>query len=193
MCLLIDTPVAAGFVVIDNHLMPLPVALTWCKHDGTCTFQHRNQIRYDDGLGKQILTRSEEWGTLPFPDAIGDMEIGAMTRPYTEMTVLKTIGDGVRQGGILNPRLSLVVDIAPGTGRVGCAKKAWRHQLSEFPSTRLDAQLIILTTVGHQSSYIIIYIIYRIRGETVLSQMRIGTDFNGAQRVVDLKTLQMGI
>ena len=93
--------------------MALPVALTWCKYDGTRTFQHRNQIGYDDGLGKQILTRSEEWGTLPFPDAIGDMEIGAMARPYTEMTVLKSVGDGVRQGGILNPRLSLVVDIAP--------------------------------------------------------------------------------
>ena len=94
--LLIDTSLAAGRVVIDNHLMALPVAFTWCEYDGTGTFQHRNQIRYDNRLGKQILTCSEEGRALPSPDTVVDVVIDAMTGPYTEMAVLKTIGDGIR-------------------------------------------------------------------------------------------------
>ena len=192
MRFLINTSVTFGCVVIDNHLTALPVALTGCEHNGTGTFQHRNQIRNDNGLGEQILTCSEEWGTLPFPSAVGDMEIDAVTRPYTKVAVLKTVGNGIGQGGILYPGLSLITDVAPDTGRVGGAQKSRGNQLPQFPAACLYRQLVVLTTVGHQALYIIIYMLHRFGCETDLAEMRIGTYLDRAQGVVDLKTLQMG-
>ena len=95
--LLIDSSVAAGCVVIDYHLMALPVAFTWGEDDGASPFQHRNQIGYDNCLGKQVLTGTEEWGALPFPNAVVNVEIGAVTGPYAEVTVLESVGDGIGQ------------------------------------------------------------------------------------------------
>ena len=67
------------------------------------------------------MAPAREWGTLPSPYAIGDMEIDAVTRPDTQMTVLKTVGDGVRQGGVLYPGLTFIVDVTPDTRRFGGA------------------------------------------------------------------------
>ena len=166
LCLLIDTPVTSWGVVIDNHLMALPVSFAGRKHDGTGSFQHRNEIRHYDSLGEQILTRSEEWGALPFPDAVVDVEIDAVTSPYTKVTVLQTVGDGIRQRGILHPGLTFVTDISPYARRVGGAQIARGNQLTEFPSATLDAELIVLTTVGHQPLHIIIYALYSLGCKT---------------------------
>ena len=169
LCLLIDTPVAAGFVVINNHLLALPVSFTGGKHNSPSSFQHRDEIRHHDGLGEQILTRSEEWGALPFPDAVGEIIIDAVTGPYTEVTVLQTVGYGIGQRGVLHPGLTFVTDISPYAGRIGGRLKSCRNQLTEFPSTALDAELIVLTTVWHQSLYIIIYTLYSLGCKTGFS------------------------
>ena len=169
LCLLIHTSVASWRVVIYNHLLALPVSFTGCKHDSPSTLQHRDEIRHHDGLGEQILTGAEEWGTLPFPDAVSEIIIDAVTCPHTEVTILQTVGDGIGQRGVLYPRLTFIAYISPYAGRIGVTQIARGNQLAEFPTTTLDAELIILTTVGHQSLYIIIYILYSFGCETGFS------------------------
>ena len=47
-----DLEIAAGsLVVIDNHLVALPVALAGRKNVGAGFFQHRDEIGDDEGLG----------------------------------------------------------------------------------------------------------------------------------------------
>ena len=92
MCLLVDATTGIGRVVIDNHLVDLPVAFSWCEDDGPCLLEHGYQIRHDNGLGEQVFTASEKWWTLPFPHFILDVVIATMTGPDGEMAVLKSSG-----------------------------------------------------------------------------------------------------
>ena len=78
-------------VVIYNHLVSLPIALTGCEHNGTRPFEHRDEVGGDDGLCKEVLTGTEEGRALPFPGAVLDVEITAVTGPHAEMTVLQAM------------------------------------------------------------------------------------------------------
>ena len=42
-------------VVVDNHLMALPVTFTRRKDNSSGPFKHRNEIGDDNSLGKQVL------------------------------------------------------------------------------------------------------------------------------------------
>ena len=73
--------VALRTVVVHNNLFFLPIAFTWCKHDGSGLFEHGNQIRHHNCLGKQILGGSKEFGTLPSPIASFLVVVSSMTGP----------------------------------------------------------------------------------------------------------------
>ena len=103
-------------VVVDNHLMALPVALTWGKHHGTGIFEHRYQIGDDNCLCEQILVRAEKRRTLPFPVLFVDRIITSMTGPQREMTPVESALDGVGTRFIFDPRFTPMVDFAPRGG-----------------------------------------------------------------------------
>ena len=89
----IDAHKGSAGIVVDDHLVFLPIALAGREHHRAGLLEHRYQIRRDDGLRKQILAGGEERRTLPFPHAVLDMEIDTVTRPYRQMAVLQSAGD----------------------------------------------------------------------------------------------------
>ena len=46
-------------VIIDDDLMLLPVALTWCKHIGAGILQHGDEVGVDNRLRKQVFACCE--------------------------------------------------------------------------------------------------------------------------------------
>ena len=56
-------------VVIHHNLLLLPVAFTGSEDDGAGIFQHRDEIRHHNGLGKEVFRGTEEVRTLPFPSS----------------------------------------------------------------------------------------------------------------------------
>ena len=56
-------------VVIHHNLLLLPVAFTGSEDDGAGIFQHRDEIRHHNGLGKEVFRSTEEVRTLPFPSS----------------------------------------------------------------------------------------------------------------------------
>ena len=46
-------------IIVDNHLMLLPVTFTWSKYIGTCILEHGNKIGVDDGLCEQVFACCE--------------------------------------------------------------------------------------------------------------------------------------
>ena len=73
-----------------------------------------------------------------------------MTGPDTEVTIGETIGNLIRYRCVLNPRLTLVIDIAPKTTFVKFWQQAIWHELADIPATRLDTQLIRLERIGQE-------------------------------------------
>ena len=54
-------------IVVHNHFMTLPVALTWRKNHCPRILQHRNQVRHHERLRKQVFRSTEQSGPLPAP------------------------------------------------------------------------------------------------------------------------------
>ena len=54
-------------IVVHNHFMTLPVALTWRKDHSPGILQHRNQVRHHERLRKQVFRSTEQSGPLPAP------------------------------------------------------------------------------------------------------------------------------
>ena len=83
-------------VVVDDHLMSLPIALPGGEDHSACPFEHRYQVGYYDSLGIEIFRRAEEEGSLPFPIAFLLIVITAVTGPEGDMPVLQTFCGIVR-------------------------------------------------------------------------------------------------
>ena len=88
--------ISCGYgVVVYDHLILLPVALTGSKHHSSCLFQHRDEIRHNDSLGKEILAGTEEGHSLPGPFVLGGVIIHAVTCPDREVPVAQAVADRV--------------------------------------------------------------------------------------------------
>ena len=102
-----------GIIVVNDHFMLLPVSLTRSEHDGACILKHWNQVRDHNGLGEQILCGAKKIRTLPLPGVLLIVIISAMGSPYRKMPVLKSFGNEIGMRCIENPRVVLVLDVAP--------------------------------------------------------------------------------
>ena len=104
---------SAVVIVVDNHLVTLPVALTRREHVGAGMLEHRYKKRYDDGLRKQILACGKKIGPLPLPSAVLQAEIASVTGPDGDVAVLQAAGHLVRLGNVADPGLAVVVNVSP--------------------------------------------------------------------------------
>ena len=68
-------------VIVYNHLIPLPVALTRREHHGSCILEHWHEKGNHDGLGEQVFTSGVEGRALPSPSAFVEVEVAAMRGP----------------------------------------------------------------------------------------------------------------
>ena len=90
---LLDVVVRSGFVVVDNQFVSLPVAFARSEDDGTRILEHRDEIRYDDGLCKKVFRRAEEERSLPLPKPFLLVEVAAVAGPDAEVAVVKSVGN----------------------------------------------------------------------------------------------------
>ena len=90
-----DLMIAERRIVVDDHLVTLPVALTRGEHDGAGFLEHGDEIGGDDGLREEVLGGAEEFGALPFPLPLADVIIAPVTGPDAEVTVLQTVGNPI--------------------------------------------------------------------------------------------------
>ena len=110
-------------VVIHDYLVALPVAFARSKNACATVFQHRYKIRYDNGLGEQVLCGAEHLRPLPFPSTSLHVIISAMTCPHRDMPVVQSLGSLKWYGNVLYPWVSLVFDVTPffrGSNRILC-------------------------------------------------------------------------
>ena len=88
-----DLMVAQWRVVVDNHLMALPIALARCEHDGASALKHRDEIGYHDGLSEEVLGGTEEFWALPAPFTFVDVVVSSVTCPEAEVAVLQAVSN----------------------------------------------------------------------------------------------------
>ena len=88
-----DLMVAQWRVVVDNHLMALPVALARGEHDGASALEHRNKIGYHDGLSEEVLSGAKEFWALPTPFTFADVVVSSVTGPEAEVAVLQAVSN----------------------------------------------------------------------------------------------------
>ena len=68
-------------VVVDNYLMALPVAFTWCEDDSTSILEHWDEVGNDNSLCEEVLTCSEKIRALPLPAAVALAVVASVTGP----------------------------------------------------------------------------------------------------------------
>ena len=129
--------------------MVLPVAFSWCEYYCTRLFEHRNEVRGDDGLSEQILAGAEEGRALPAPHVFLNIIIAPMTGPDGQMAVLQALGHFIWHRGVAHPRTTRIVDIAPQTIGVRIPLQTGGNQLADIPSARLDGQIVMLVERRH--------------------------------------------
>ena len=105
--------VAFFLVVVNDHFVSLPIALTGSKHNGSCILKHGHEVRHDDCLCKQILGCAKQVGTLPTPSLLARIKIRAMTGPKGNMPVVETVCDLVWLRQVCDPRLAVIAYVAP--------------------------------------------------------------------------------
>ena len=119
-------------VVVDNHLMALPVALAGCEDDSSGAFEHGDEVGDDDGLCEQVLVGGEECGPLPAPASCRSVIVSSVTGPYGEMPSRQSLCDFVRSGHIVDPRFSVVINVSPRLCRGRCGHSHQGYQGKQY-------------------------------------------------------------
>ena len=167
--LAIDGTIGAG-VVVYNHLVALPVALTGRPHHGTRILEHGHEIGDDDGLGKQVLGGAEEIGTLPFPSAFLGIVVLAMAGGNREVTAFQAAGNLVGARHVGDPRLALVVDAAPGAAPVRALAQAVGHKVVDQHVVGIDLDVVVAEVGWQNAAYAAVDVPYHLRGEFLFSK-----------------------
>ena len=132
-------------VVVDDDFLPLPVPFAGCEHYGAGILQHRNQVGYYDGLGKEVFGGSEQARSLPDPLLLVVLVITAVALPDGQVTVLKSSCNLKRTGSVGYPRISFVVDfpvLAAFVFLLGA--EGVRYQVLDGLSVGIDGQVVIV-------------------------------------------------
>ena len=102
-------------VIIDNHLIRLPVTFTWSEDNSTSIFQHRNKIWHHNSLGKKVFRSRKQQRSLPFPKPFLFVIVTTMTLPYRKMFTCQCSSRLFRTRNILYPRFAFIRMFSPPT------------------------------------------------------------------------------
>lgn len=91
-------------VVVYYHLIALPVALARCVDHSAGVLEHRNEIRHNDSLCKEVFVGAEKVWTLPLPASLLLVEIDAVRLPKRNMTVEESVRHKVGLRLVHHPR-----------------------------------------------------------------------------------------
>ena len=131
-------------VVIDNDFLTLPSPFTWCEDNGSCIFEHRDEVGHHDGLGKEVFGSAEETGALPFPLFRLDIVVAAVTGPNGKVSPLQSLSDVMRFGNVFHPWSPMIVNAAPHSRVVFMLEQSVGHQLLQLIIVRLNLQIIVV-------------------------------------------------
>ena len=73
--------IALGSVVVNNHFLLLPVALTGCEDYGASLLQHGDEVGNNDGLRILVFRGAKKFGALPAPVPSGLVIEASMAGP----------------------------------------------------------------------------------------------------------------
>ena len=131
-------------VVVYYHLIALPVALARCVDHSAGVLEHRNEIRHNDSLCKEVFVGAEKVWTLPLPASLLLVEIDAVRLPKRNVTVEESVRHKVRLRLVHHPRRTIVVDASPSSGCATATQLCARYELLYRHTSRVDAQLIAI-------------------------------------------------